>query len=77
VEEGYVGGEGFDLGEVVGGEQDGEGFGGRCGCGGGFESGAVEESFDELVADEGIEAGEGLVEDDERGAEGEGLKARG
>ena len=31
----------------------------------------VEEGFDEFVADEGVEAGEGFVEDDERGAEGE------
>jgi len=50
-----VAGEAFDFGEVVRGEKDG-GFG----C-------ALDEAFDELVADQWIEAGERLVEDDESG----------
>jgi hypothetical protein len=76
VEEADVGGEGFDLGEVVGGDKDGGAvfFGG---CGDGFAAGegartdTGHESFDELVADEGVEAGEGLVEQDKTGLEGE------
>ncbi len=59
VEVADVAGEGFDLGEVVRGEEDGA------------LGGALKEAFDEFVADERVEAGEGLVEDDERGAVGE------
>ncbi len=73
MEEADVGGEGFDFGEIVRGDEDGgavaavrlawrgEGFSGgeRTGADAGHEG------FDELVADEGVEAGKGLVQQDE------------
>ena len=62
IEEADVGGDGFDLGEVVGRDEDG----GRVVA----LREAVEEAFGEFVADEGVEAGEGFVEDDEAGVKG-------
>jgi len=58
--EAEVGSEVFDLGEVVGGDEDGHAF--AC---------EKAEDLNELIADEGIEAGEGFIEDEERGAVGE------
>jgi len=55
-----VAGKAFDFSEIVRGEEDG-GFGGT-----------FEKAFDELIADERIEAAEGLVENDEAGMKGEG-----
>ena len=63
-----MGGEAFDLGEVVGAEEDGGGLRWR---------GGVEQGFDELVAHQGIEAGERFVKQDELGAEGENAGERG
>ncbi len=53
-------GKAFDFSKVVRGEEDGR-FGGT-----------FEKAFDELIADERIEAAKGLVENDEAGVEGEG-----
>ena len=47
--------EALDLREVVRGDEDGGVFGAR------------EQAFDQLVADQRVEAGEGLVEHDQRG----------
>jgi len=44
----------FDLGEVVGGDEDSHAF--AC---------EKAEDLDELIPDEGIEAGEGFIEDEE------------
>ena len=59
-EQADVAGEAFDFGEVVGGDEDGRFVG------------VGKEGFGEFVADEGVEPGEGFVEDDEFGAGGEG-----
>jgi hypothetical protein len=82
VEEADVGGEGLDLCEVVGGDEDGGTLGLGCGgegLGGGERSRAdtVHEGVDELITDERVETGEGLVEEDDAGVEGENAGERG
>jgi len=52
--------EAFDFGEVVGRDE----YRGFCG--------ALEKTFDELIADERIEAAKRFIENDEAGVEGEG-----
>ena len=60
-EESHMGGEAFDLGEIVRGKQDGGGLGG----------GGIEQGFDQLIANQRVEPREGLIENDELGPEGQ------
>src|SRR5258708_30541482 len=54
---GEVSGEGFDFGEIVRGDE------------GGGVSGGVNESLHKFFANDGVEAAEGFIENDEFGAE--------